>query len=44
MMANDKPDYIDIDKDGDKTEPMKKAAESFKNNKVKEVMAKRKNG
>jgi len=25
-MTKSKPDYIDIDKDGDKTEPMKKAA------------------
>ena len=44
MMANEKPDYIDIDKDGDKSESMKEAAQSFKDKKVKEVMAKRKNG
>ena len=44
MMSDAKPDYIDIDKDGDKSEPMKEAAQNFKDNKMKEVMAKRKNG
>lgn len=32
-----KPDYIDLDKDGDKTEPMKKAAKDAKEKKVQEV-------
>ena len=31
-----KPDYIDIDKDGDKTEPMKKAVDDKKEAAVKE--------
>lgn len=31
-----KPDYIDLDKDGDKTEPMKSAAKSAKKETVKE--------
>ena len=31
-----KPDYIDLDKDGNKTEPMKKAAKDKENKKVKE--------
>ena len=43
-MNNSKPDYIDIDKDGDKEEPMKEAAQKFKDNKMKKVMDKRKNG
>lgn len=43
-MNKPKPDYIDIDNDGDKSEPMKEAAQKFKDNKMKEVMAKRKNG
>ena len=43
-MSNSKPDYIDIDKDGDKSGPMKEAAQNFKDNKMKEVIAKRKNG
>lgn len=44
QMKNAKPDYIDIDKDGDKEEPMKEAAkgkaQEFKNKKTKEVMSK----
>ena len=45
--SNSKPDFLDMDKDGDKTEPMKDAAkgskaQSFKDKKMKEVMAKRK--
>lgn len=32
-----KPDYIDLDKDGNKTEPMKKAAKDAKQKKVDEV-------
>ena len=46
-MKNAKPDYIDIDKDGDKDEPMKEAAKEtkseaqrFKDVKTKEVMSK----
>ena len=46
-MKNAKPDYIDIDKDGDKDEPMKEAAketkseaQNFKDIKTQEVMAK----
>ena len=39
-----KPDYIDLDKDGDKEEPMKEAAkgkaQDFKDEKTKEVMSK----
>ena len=41
-MPNAKPDYIDIDGDGDKTEPMKEAAQkekaqNFKDKKTNEV-------
>ena len=41
-MSNAKPDYIDIDGDGDKEEPMKdaakeKEAQNFKNKKTEEV-------
>ncbi len=36
MNEKAKPDYIDIDKDGNKTEPMKKAAQDKKDKKVKE--------
>ena len=46
-MKNAKPDYIDIDKDGDKDEPMKEAAKEtkteaqrFKDMKTKKVMDK----
>ena len=40
---NAKPDYIDIDGDGNTDEPMKKAAKAqeFKDNKMNEVMSKR---
>mgnify|MGYP006269650707 FL=1 len=34
--TKEKPDYIDLDKDGDKTEPMKKAAKEAKKETVKE--------
>jgi tellurite resistance protein len=34
-----KPDYIDIDKDGDKTEPMKKAAKEKSKGAVAEAVA-----
>ena len=38
---NAKPDFLDMDKDGDKNEPMKKAAaekaEKFKDGKVERV-------
>ena len=41
--TNAKPDYIDIDKDGDKQESMKEAAsakaQSFKDKKTDEVKA-----
>ena len=41
-MPNAKPDYIDIDGDGDKSEPMKDAAQkdaaqNFKNKKTEDV-------
>ena len=36
MNEKAKPDYIDLDKDGNKTEPMKKAAKDKENKKVKE--------
>ena len=40
-MANAKPDFLDMDKDGDKEEPMKEAAkgkaQSFKDKKTEEV-------
>ena len=36
MNEKAKPDYIDIDKDGNKNEPMKKAAQDKKDKKVKE--------
>ena len=36
MNEKTKPDYIDLDKDGNKTEPMKKAAKDKENKKVKE--------
>ena len=40
-MANAKPDFLDMDKDGDKEEPMKDAAkgkaQEFKNKKTEEV-------
>lgn len=44
---NSKPDFLDMDKDGDKEEPMRDAAkqpaaQSFKDKKMKEVMSKRK--
>ena len=39
--TNAKPDFLDMDKDGDKTEPMKEAAkgkaQSFKDKKTEEV-------
>lgn len=38
-IAEAKPDYIDLDKDGDKKEPMKKAAKDAKKKKVKEGKA-----
>lgn len=46
--TNSKPDFLDVDGDGDKTEPMKEAAskdkaQKFKNEKMKKVME-RKNG
>ena len=43
---NAKPDFLDMDKDGDKNEPMKKAAaEKFKDGKVERVKkAMRKDG
>lgn len=37
LEANAKPDYIDIDKDGDKKEPMKKAVKDKNNKKDSEV-------
>ena len=37
MEGEDKPDYIDIDKDGDKKEPMKQAAKQAKAKKEKKV-------
>ena len=44
-MENAKPDYIDIDKDGDKEEPMKDAAkegkaQNFAGKKVREQISK----
>ncbi len=40
-MANAKPDFLDMDKDGDKKEPMKDAAkgkaQNFKNKKTEEI-------
>ena len=44
--TNSKPDFLDVDGDGDKTEPMKEAAskdkaQKFKNEKMKEVMEKK---
>ena len=43
--TNAKPDFLDMDKDGDKDEPMKEAAkgkaQSFKDEKMKKVMEKR---
>ena len=41
-MSNVKPDYLDMDGDGDKEEPMKEAAkekeaQNFKNKKTEEV-------
>ena len=36
MSEKAKPDYIDLDKDGNKTEPMKKAAKDKEKKKVKE--------
>ena len=45
-MPGAKPDYIDIDKDGDTDEPMKQAAsakaQSFKDKKTDEVKARMK--
>ncbi len=39
-MSNSKPDFLDMDKDGDKQEPMKEAvsakAQSFKDKKTEE--------
>tara|TARA_R100001015_G_C4634630_1_gene201541 strand:- start:5136 stop:5279 length:144 start_codon:yes stop_codon:yes gene_type:complete len=47
-MPNSKPDFLDMDKDGNKEEPMKKAAaEKFKNgkvDKVKQMMRKKSEG
>ena len=47
---NAKPDFLDMDKDGDKEEPMKEAArggakgkaQAFKNKKTKEVKSRMK--
>jgi hypothetical protein len=44
---NSKPDFLDMDGDGDKQEPMKDAAkdpaaQSFKDKKMREVMAAKK--
>jgi hypothetical protein len=36
MWESKKPDFLDMDKDGDKKEPMKKAVKDKKNNKLKE--------
>ena len=48
QMPNSKPDFLDMDKDGNKEEPMKKAAaEKFKNgkvDKVKQMMRKKSEG
>lgn len=39
-----KPDFLDLDKDGNKTEPMKKAAmDAKKSKKLKEIIEKAKN-
>ena len=48
-MPGSKPDFLDMDKDGDKEEPMKEAAkgkaQEFKNKRTEEVKAyRRKNG
>ena len=47
-MPNSKPDFLDMDKDGNKEEPMKKAAaEKFKKgkvDKVKQMMRKKSEG
>lgn len=38
MKESAKPDYIDLDKDGNKTEPMKQAAKQAKNKEMKEEL------